>query len=130
MRPLTRVSAVRRGWKAGPPDTAYRNGKRMKQISEQDIEKTLGGLEKNDPFGHLIREMEREQPAIAEYLYEAEGNDLNDDERDLLVNFSALAWKIISESLGRRAEASFEYLGDQLERNIDLVEERMKKPGI
>lgn len=101
----------------------------MKQISEQDIEKTLGGLEKTDPFGSLLREMGREQPAIADYLYEAEGNDINDDERELLVNFSALAWKIISESLGRRPEASFEYLGGQLERNIDLVEERDEETG-
>lgn len=101
----------------------------MKLIGENEIDEVLGKLEalNKNPFDYLFDQLDKEQPAIVDYLYEVEGEELNEDERDLLINFSTLGWHIIKELTENSKKISPDYLDECLEKNIALLEEQEER---
>ncbi len=100
----------------------------MNLITEQDIDSILGTLQGagENPFTDLLKLVKREQPGIFEYLREAEGDELNPDERTMLSNVSAIAWFVIKKSLGCGRPVGADYLDRRLQRNIDLIEDEQR----
>ncbi|HDP79572.1 MAG TPA: hypothetical protein ENN21_01875, partial [Spirochaetes bacterium] len=100
----------------------------MKLITDIDIEKIFKMLMAagENPFALILKKMEQEQPALVEYLFEADEEDLNDDERDLLVNAGIIAWNIIRETLGEAPVKSDDFIDLRLERNMDLFEKEQE----
>jgi len=98
----------------------------MKLIGETEIDEVLGKLEalNKNPFDYLFDQLDKEQPAIVDYLYEVEGEELNEDERDLLINFTTLGWHIVKELSEKSERVSPDYLDECLEKNIALLEEQ------
>lgn len=103
----------------------------MKLIGENEIDMVLGKLEalNKNPFDYLFDQLDKAQPAIVDYLYEVEGEDINEDERDLLINFSTLGWHIIKELLNPGRKVSADYLDECMEKNVALLENREEPDG-
>lgn len=103
----------------------------MDQISEARISEVIAAMngQGGNPLDRLFEEMDREQHSITDYLFEVEGDSLNEDERDLLISFSTLGWHIIRESLGETRMVTGEELGVRLERNAGLLETREEETG-
>jgi hypothetical protein len=95
----------------------------MKQIADQDIEKILDDLGDLDDAAieRLFQDMDRENPAIIDYLHEVEGDAFKDAERNLLVDTAIIGWHIIKETVGARKVKEGE-LDERLEKNTDLFD--------
>ena len=116
-----------------PDETRHETDERcsMNMIAEQDIDSVVARLGSTEELSmdRLFEKMDGEQHPVVDYLYEVEGDDLNQDERDMMINFSIIGWFIISEILGCSGKVTDTFLGSQLERNADLLEEREVELG-
>lgn len=103
----------------------------MEQISEARISEVITAMNGRggNPLDKLFEEMDREQHSVTDYLFEVEGDSLNEDERDLLISFTTLGWHIIRESLGKTRTVTDEELSGRLERNAGLLETREEETG-
>ncbi len=101
----------------------------MKKITEEDIDKALAKLEhaQSNPFDKLFEAMDQEQPALVDYLYELEGDELNEDERGMLINVAVISWHIIKETVGVDTRVTDDQIDAQLEKNCSLLDERKEK---
>ncbi len=97
----------------------------MNTITEDKIKEIVGGLNSlgNDPLTRLFEKMDAQQHYITEYLFEVEGDYLNEDERDLLISFTTLGWHIINETLKIEREINDDELSARLDYNADLLHE-------
>ncbi len=97
----------------------------MKLISESDIDTAVErmGSFGTDPLGDLFLRMREEQADLCRYLLEADADEFNEDERDLLVTISVVAWFIMNEIMGQAPPKSGEFLDYLLERNLDRFED-------
>ncbi|MCP4137217.1 MAG: hypothetical protein GY754_39980 [bacterium] len=96
----------------------------MTLITEDHINNALEKLEQSDenPFDGIIEAMDLEQQPLVNYLYEAEGDETSDEERDLLIFCGAIAWYIFNETTGCKNKIENESLDSQLDKNIELFE--------
>lgn len=103
----------------------------MELISEDRINEIIAAMNGlgGNPLDKLFEKMDQEQHAVTDYLFEVEGDALNEDERDLLITFTTLGWHIIRETLGAIGIATDEELSGRLERNADLLESREEETG-
>ena len=97
----------------------------MKLISENDINTAVNrmGSYGANPMEAILTRMRDEQEELFRYLVEVDADELNEDERDLLVTVSATAWFIMKETLGAVPPKSGEFLDYLLERNLDRYED-------
>ena len=107
------------------------SGEYMKRINETDIQEILGAVQAlhEAPFEYLAAAMQTEQPPLYEYVSAVEGNGLSDAERVVLLQGAVIGWHIVRESCGTGTIIDSEYLYNQLEENIDLLEERDRDLG-
>jgi hypothetical protein len=107
------------------------SGENMKRINETDIKEILGAVQaiNEAPFEYLAGVLQAEQPPLYEYLYAVEPNGLSDAERMVLLQGAVMGWHIVKESCGAGTIIDSEYLYNQLEENIDLLEERDRDLG-
>lgn len=103
----------------------------MEQISEEKIQEVIAAMNSRggNPLDSLFEEMDREQHAVTDYLFEVEGESLNDDERDLLITFTTLGWHIIKVSVGAGRIVTDEDLSGRLDRNAEILERREEEKG-
>ncbi len=101
----------------------------MNTITEEKIKEIVGGLNSlgNDPLTQLFEKMDAQQHYITDYLFEVEGDYLNEDERDLLISFTTLGWHIINETLKIEREISDDELSARLDYNADRLNEIEKE---
>lgn len=96
----------------------------MKVITRDDVEKALDDFnKKNNLFDLLMKDIENEQPAIADYILEIEEDNLDNSERSLLVSSVLIGWQIICSSIGKRKEVDDEHLDLQLQWNLEQIAE-------
>ena len=97
----------------------------MKLISEHDIDRVLEELRGNrkEPLKYIVNAMHKAQPAVYEYLMSVEEDELNFDERNLMLNFVSIGWHVIKETIGDGGIIDEESLDARLAINIDLIEE-------
>ena len=94
----------------------------MKPITRDEIVKALDLFtEKEDLFETLMSDLEKEQPAVAEYLFEVEEDSINPAERGLLVSAVLIGWHIVRTVLGKRQVVDAEYLDSQMQWNLDRI---------
>lgn len=98
----------------------------MKLIKEDEIKEILSAIEAlhESPFESLTEIMRSEQPSVYEYLFAVEANGLSETERAVLIHAGVMGWYIVKELSGTGTIIDSEYLYNQLELNIDLLEER------
>ncbi len=112
-------------------EVLYHKGKKMRQITEEKIGEVVDALESmgQNPLEKLFEKMDGEQHCVTDYLFEVEGEEFNEDERDLLISFTTLGWHIIRELTGRDHRVSDDELSERLERNAEMLESREKEVG-
>ncbi|HQO39828.1 MAG TPA: SEC-C metal-binding domain-containing protein [Spirochaetota bacterium] len=90
----------------------------MKQITPDDVDNVILTLpeNQNDHLDYLLNLLESEQPFIYDFLH----NDyaLNEDELELLLYISLIAWYIIRDMLKRNEQISEDYLFEQYDPNF------------
>ncbi len=93
-------------------------------INEKDIDSVFAKLnkKKENPFVFLFKKMRKEQPAIYDYIFEAE-DDFTKDEREALTTTAAMGWYIIRDILGAENEVSIDFIDERLADNFDLFDE-------
>lgn len=103
----------------------------MHVITEEKIKEIVTSLNSfgNDPLSSLFEKMDTQQHFVTDYLFEVEGDYLNQDERDLLISFTTLGWHIINETLKIDREISDDELSARLDYNADLLNEKEKEMG-
>lgn len=103
----------------------------MNLITEEKIKEIVSALSSfgNDPLSALFEKMDAQQHFITDYLFEVEGDYLNQDERDLLISFTTLGWHIINETLKIEREINDDELSARLDYNADLLHDKEKEMG-
>jgi len=98
----------------------------MKTITENDIETAINRLNsiQDNPMEQIFEDMDSQQNEIIDYLFEVEGDDLNEDERDLLIDTAVLGWYIVKEIAGCDKKISGNCLDSRLQNNIEIFEEK------
>ena len=96
----------------------------MERIPAQVVELTWDqmGVLSPDDAPALIQRFETEQPAILAYLMAAEDEDLNQDERELLLFLGLTVWEIMSRGGLPPPQVTTEMLVDAEHRNIAWIE--------
>jgi len=96
----------------------------MKTITRDEIVKALDLFTKNeDLFETLMSDLEKEQPAVVEYLFEVEEDSINPAERSLLISAVLIGWHILRTVLGERPVVDAEYLDSQMQWNLDRIDD-------
>lgn len=115
----------------------------MTPISAEQIEQTevwLSNIEEETEVESLLESLEREQPALFEYLLDMGGDDFDEDEREIFLFLGILIWKSMSleaDLLLLTAEAldevhgqnlkMLEYLSDESESAFRQVSTQLMK---
>lgn len=98
----------------------------MKKITVAQINRTFAALEKKG--GNVIRRLmdifKKEQPALLDYTRDGDEN-LNADERELLITAAVMGWHIIREAGGSRDEIDDNSIDERYAANLDLFNDTL-----
>lgn len=101
----------------------------MQKIPPEAVENTWERMASLPPdeAPPLIQRFETEQPAVLAYLMEADSDDLNQDERELLLFLGLTVWQIMSQGPQPPPLVSIEMLEEAEERNVEWMESLEQK---
>jgi hypothetical protein len=102
--------------------------KAIKTITARQIEKAMEDIdaEGKNPLQKLADDFKKEQPALHQYLSETE-DELNGEERDMLMTVALVGWYIVRWSLGGATAADVDFIDERLEANYELIEAKISE---
>jgi hypothetical protein len=97
-----------------------------KPITAKQIEKAMEDIDAKgkNPLPKLADAFKKEQPALHKCLSEAE-DELNGEERDMLMTVALVGWYIVRWSLGGATAADVDFIDERLEANYELIEAKI-----
>lgn len=96
----------------------------MNTISFETIDRTWRDLAAMKPggFSDLVSDFVQEQPYLLSYLMEVDEEQLNDDERELLIFLGTVIWRIMSQGKASLPQATANDIFDAEDNNFDMLQ--------
>lgn len=97
-------------------------------ISARQIETAMDALDAGglDALRSLADAFMKEQPELYRYLAEVE-DELNDEERDMMMSIALVGWHIVTAALGKRPAADIDGIDERLEANYGLIDAKINE---
>ena len=101
----------------------------MERIPANVVENTWDqmGVLSPEVAPELIQRFEVEQPAVLAYLMAADNDDLNQDERELLLFLGLTVWQIMTQGTQQPPPVTLEMLEEAETRNVGWLESLEQK---
>ena len=96
----------------------------MNKISAEIVERTWKEMSTMSPLNYpkLINKFSKEQPFILTYLIAVDGQQFNEDERELLLYLGVVIWMMMSRGSNPLPKVTEKMIDDAEEKNIKMLE--------
>lgn len=96
----------------------------MNKISAEIVERTWKEMSTMSPLNYpkLINKFSKEQPFILTYLIAVDGQQFNEDERELLLYLGVVVWMMMSRGNNPLPKVTEKMIDDAEEKNIKMLE--------
>ena len=96
----------------------------MNKISAEIVERTWKEMSTMSPLNYpkLINKFSKEQPFILTYLIAVDGQQFNEDERELLLYLGVVIWMMMSRENNPLPKVTEKIIDDAEEKNIKMLE--------
>ena len=96
----------------------------MNKISAEIVERTWKEMSTMSPLNYpkLINKFSKEQPFILTYLIAVDGQQFNEDERELLLYLGVVIWMMMSRGNNPLPKVTEKIIDDAEEKNIKMLE--------
>ena len=96
----------------------------MNKISAEIVERTWKEMSTMSPLNYpkLINKFSKEQPFILTYLIAVDGQQFNEDERELLLYLGVVIWMMMSRGNNPLPKVTEKMIDDAEEKNIKMLE--------
>ena len=96
----------------------------MNKISTEIVERTWKEMSTMSPLNYpkLINKFSKEQPFILTYLIAVDGQQFNEDERELLLYLGVVVWMMMSRGNNPLPKVTEKIIDDAEEKNIKMLE--------